>query len=166
LPQKRNSYDASAQIAQHLKAVHFGGNWTSVNLKDTLAGVTWEQAVTKVHTFNTIAVLVYHMNYYIDAVRKVLEGGPLEAKDAYSFDLQPITGAEGWERLQQKTWADAEAFATLVEQLPEERLGELFVKEPYGNYYRNVHGIIEHTHYHLGQIVLIKKLVQPDDDPE
>jgi hypothetical protein len=30
----------------------------------------------------------------------------------------------------------------------------------YGNYYRNLHGIIEHTHYHLGQIVLIKKLLK------
>ena len=25
--------------AKHLRDVHFGGNWTSVNLKDTLAGV-------------------------------------------------------------------------------------------------------------------------------
>jgi hypothetical protein len=29
--------------------------------------------------------------------------------------------------------------------------------EKYGNYYRNIHGIIEHIHYHLGQIVLIEK---------
>ena len=31
--------------------------------------------------------------------------------------------------------------------------------EKYGTYYRNFHGLIEHAHYHLGQIVLIKKLV-------
>lgn len=156
--------NVSAQIAQHLKAVHFGGNWTSVNLKDTLAGVTWEQATAKVHTFNTIAVLVYHVNYYIDAVRKVLEGGPLDAKDAHSFDMPAITDASGWEQLKEKALADAEAFAALIEQLPEERLGDIFVKEPYGNYYRNLHGIVEHTHYHLGQIVLIKRLVQPADN--
>jgi hypothetical protein len=58
-----------------------------------------------------------------------------------------------------ETWVDAENFATLVEQLPENKLGETFTDEKYGNYYRNLHGIIEHAHYHLGQIVLIKKLL-------
>jgi len=33
------------------------------------------------------------------------------------------------------------------------------MEEKYGNYYRNFHGIIEHCHYHLGQIVLIKKML-------
>ncbi|WP_118975830.1 DUF1572 domain-containing protein [Taibaiella koreensis] len=152
--------NTAAQIAKHLRDVHFGGNWTSVNLKDTLTDVTWQEAVMKVHSFNTIAVLVFHINYYISAVRKVLEGGPLEAKDALSFALPPITGPEEWEQLQEKTWADAEAFAILAGRLPDEQLDVLFVKEPYGNYYRNLQGIVEHTHYHLGQIVLIKKIVQ------
>jgi hypothetical protein len=58
-----------------------------------------------------------------------------------------------------KTWEEAENFATLIEQLPESRLWETFTDEKYGHYYRNIHGIIEHTHYHLGQIVLIKKLL-------
>jgi len=29
----------------------------------------------------------------------------------------------------------------------------------YGNYFRNIVGVIEHIHYHLGQIVLIKKIL-------
>ena len=33
----------TAQIAKHFNDVHFGGNWTSVNLKETLADVTWQQ---------------------------------------------------------------------------------------------------------------------------
>jgi hypothetical protein len=33
-----------AQIAKHFRDVHFGGNWTSVNLRDTLNGITWQQA--------------------------------------------------------------------------------------------------------------------------
>jgi len=49
--------------------------------------------------------------------------------------------------------------ADLTEALPESRLQETFADEKYGNYYRNLHGLIEHTHYHLGQIVLIKKLL-------
>jgi len=149
----------SAQIAKHFKDVHFGGNWTSVNLKQTLADVTWRQATTKIYSLNTIATLVFHINYYVSAVLKVLQGGPLDAHDKYSFDLPPIQNQENWEKLLNKMWTEAEDFAILVEQLPEGKLGETFFEEKYGNYYRNLHGIIEHTHYHLGQIVLIKKIL-------
>ena len=149
----------TAQIAKHFRDVHFGGNWTSVNLKETLTDVSWQQATTKIYSLNTIATLVFHINYYVSAVTKVLQGEPLTAHDKYSFDLPPIQNQEDWEKLLNKTWSDAENFAKLIEQLPEAKLGEIFSEEKYGTYYRNIHGIIEHTHYHLGQIVLIKKIL-------
>jgi hypothetical protein len=147
------------QIAKHFRDVHFGGNWTSSNLKEALADVTWQQATTQVSSLNTIAALVYHINYYISAVAGVLQGEPLNAHDKYSFDLPPIHSDEDWKQLLDKMWGDAEIFAGLIEQMPESKLGEVFVDEKYGTYYRNIHGIIEHTHYHLGQIVLIKKML-------
>ena len=128
-----------------------------------MVGVTWQQAVTKVYSFNTIATLVYHTNYYVSAVLKVLQGEPLDAHDKYSFDLPPIKSQEDWEKLLNRTWAEADNFASLVEQLPESKLWEDFSDKKYGNYYRNLHGIIEHTHYHLGQIVLIKKILLQAD---
>lgn len=149
----------SSHLAKHLREVNFGGNWTSVNLKDTLADVTWEQATTEVYSFNTIAALVYHINYYISAVLKVLQCEPLNASDKFSFDHPPILSQEQWLDLLRKTWLEADNFTALVEQLPENRLWENFTDEKYGSYYRNIQGIIEHTHYHLGQIVLIKKII-------
>ena len=147
------------QIARHLREVHFGGNWTASNLKDNLAGITWQQATTQAYSSNSIASLVYHMNYYVSAVLKVLEGGSLDASDKFSFDMPPIKCGEDWERLLDKTWADAEKFASLIEALPEQKLGEAFSDGKYGTYYRNIHGVIEHLHYHLGQISVIKKIV-------
>ena len=149
----------SAQIAKHLRDVHFGGNWTSVNLQQTLADVDWQQATTKVHSFNTIAGLVYHVHYYVGAILNVFKGGPLDAHDKYSFDLPPVQSQKDWEDLLSRVWADAEQLASLVEQFSESRLAENFADEKYGSYYRNLHGLIEHTHYHLGQIVLIKKFL-------
>ena len=147
------------QIAKHFRDVHYGGNWTAVNLQQTLTDVTWQQATTKLHSFNTIAVLVFHINYYVSAMLKVLQGEALNAHDKYSFDLAPINSQQEWEQLLNKLWTDANSFATLVEQLPESRLTENFADEKYGNYFRNLLGVIEHTHYHLGQIVLIKKFL-------
>jgi len=149
----------SKQVAKHITDVHSGGNWTASNLKDTLADITWEQAVTRVYSFNTIAALVFHMNYFIDAALDVLQGKPLEAHDRFSFDHPPVQSPEDWKKLVDKTWEDAEKFAQLVEQLPEPMFWEDFSDEKYGNYYRNIHGIVEHIHYHLGQIVILKKLV-------
>ncbi len=154
----------TVQIAKHFREVYFGGNWTSSNLKEHLEGVTWQQATTQLYTLNTIATLVFHMNYFVEAVLKVLQGAPLEAHDKNSFDLPPVKSQDDWEKLLNKTWADAECLAGLIEQLPEERLWQDFSEKKYGNYYNNLHGIIEHNHYHLGQIVLIRKiLVQVND---
>ena len=149
----------SAQMAKHFREVFFGGNWTSVNLKETLDDVSWQEAVTKIGDLNSIAVLVYHINYYVSAVLKVFEGGPLDASDKYSFDLSPLTNDEEWKALQDRGFAEAEKFANLVEQIPDEKFAQVFEDEKYGTYYRNIHGIIEHTHYHLGQISLIKKML-------
>jgi hypothetical protein len=153
------------QIAQHFRAVHFGGNWTVSNLKEHLADVTWQEAITKVHSFNTIATLAFHTNYYVGIQLQVLQGGPLEGKDIYSFDHPPINSQEDWQKLLDKIWAEAERLAAQIEALPEPRLWEDFGDKKYGNYYRNLHGIIEHTHYHLGQIVLIKKMIREAEQP-
>lgn len=153
----------SAQIAKHVREVHFGGNWTSVNLKETLEGINWQQASTKVASFNTIATLTYHMNYFVSAVANVLAGEPLDAKDAYSFDHPPLHSQQDWEAMLDKTWTDAGRFAALIEQLPESRLWEDFTDKKYGTYYSNIQGIIEHIHYHLGQVVLIKKILQEEE---
>lgn len=149
-----------AQIAKHFREVHTGGNWTFVNLKDTIKDITWQQATTPIHGCNTIATLVYHVNYYVHEVLKVLRGNVLEASDKYSFSAPAIESQAEWEALCAQALADAEAFAELVEQIPDEQLDTIFVHEKYGTWYRNLHGIIEHTHYHLGQISLLKKMVQ------
>lgn len=149
----------TGQIAAHFREVHFGGNWTSVHFKQTLADVDWKLAVQKRTGYNTIAVLVYHTHYYIREVLKVLQGEPLQASDKESFNCPEIRSREDWIALQDKVWADAEAFASLVEQLPDAQLTAPFANGNYGNYYRNLHGILEHCHYHLGQIVILKKML-------
>lgn len=148
------------QIAQQFRAVHTGGNWTSVNLQDVLADVTFQEATTPVGNLHTIAVLTFHVNYYVSAVLKVLRGAPLQASDKFSFDLPPLNTEADWRQLVSKTLEEATAFAEEIEKLPEERLMEVFEDEKYGNYYRNITGIIEHTHYHLGQMSIIKKVLR------
>lgn len=149
----------SQHLAKNLRDVYFGGNWTASDLKTQLNDVTWQQATTQVFGLNTIATLVFHLNYYVKEVTKVLQGQPLTASDKFAFTHPPIQNREDWERQRDSIWADAEAFAQLIEQLPDEKLLQDFADPKYGTYYRNLAGIIEHIHYHLGQIAVVKKIV-------
>lgn len=148
-----------AHSAKHFRDVHFGGNWTVSSLKEVLQNVTWQQATTKIQSLNTIAALVFHINYFTEALIRVLENEPINAHDKYSFDHPPISSQEDWDKMLQKVWDDAETAAQLIEKLPESKFEEVFGEEKYGTYFRNIHGIIEHTHYHLGQVALVKKLL-------
>ena len=152
------------QIAKHLRDVHFGGNWTGVNLKDKLAGMTWQQATTRVGSLHPIATQVFHMNYFVSATIAVLQGRPLDAPDALSFDCPTISSEADWERLLSKTWSEAEELASLIKRLPDEQLEKDFVASQYGTYYRCLQGPIEHCHYHLGQIAAIRAMQQNDTD--
>jgi hypothetical protein len=149
----------SKQAAKHLREVFFGGNWTSVNVRDTLQAVTWEHSIRTVYSLNSISKLTYHIGYYVTAILKVMKGGPLDAHDKFSFDLPPLQDEEDWQKLVHKTLTEAEELIQLIERLPEDKLADFFVEEKYGTYYRNFHGLVEHTHYHLGQISLLKKIL-------
>lgn len=150
-----------SQLAKRFREVLLDGVWiANTNFKDQLSDVTWQQAVTKIDSLNTIAMLTFHIDYYIAGIVNVFEGGDLEIKDKFSFDIPSIESQQQWEALLSKLWTDSERFAALLEQMPDSQLDEVFVDEKYGTYRRNIDGMIEHCYYHLGQITLIKKLLK------
>jgi hypothetical protein len=44
-------------------------------------------------------MLTFHIDYYIAGIVNVFEGGDLEIKDKFSFDLPSIESQEQWESL-------------------------------------------------------------------
>lgn len=149
-----------SQLAKRFREVVLDGKWiANTNFKDQLSDVTWQQANTKIANLNTIAMLTFHIDYYIAGILNVFEGGELEIKDKFSFDLPPIESQNQWETLLNKLWNDSEKFAILLEKIPDSQLNEVFADEKYNTYLRNIDGMIEHCYYHLGQITLIKKII-------
>ncbi|MFK8057658.1 MAG: DinB family protein [Saprospiraceae bacterium] len=148
------------QLAKNTRGVYFGGNWTAVNLKDTLADVTLQQAIQKIEGMNSILSLAYHIGYFTSGTNDVLRGGPLEIRDKFSFDHPAIDTETAWRAFVDHTLAEGEVFASLLEKLPEGQLLEDFTDSKYGTYQTNLLGTIEHVHYHLGQIVVLKRLIQ------
>ncbi|MFC5046135.1 DUF1572 domain-containing protein [Aquimarina hainanensis] len=150
----------SEYLANRLREVLTDGKWvTGTNFKEQILNIDWKDAIETVYDLNSIAKLTFHIHYYIDGVTKVLQGGPLEIRDAFSFDAPPITSEEDWNKLTHRFCTDAEKLISIVGEMTEDKLSECFVYEKYGTYKRNIDVMIEHTNYHLGQILIIKKLI-------
>ena len=147
-------------IANRLREVLLNGKWiANTNFKEQILSVNWEQAIQKVENLNTIALLTFHINYYLAGLLNVFAGGKLEIKDKYSFDLPEIKSEKDWNKLVNDFLNNSEMFAKQVEQLDESILEQPFVDKKYGSYLRNIEGVIEHSYYHLGQVSLIKKMI-------
>ena len=149
----------SKQIANYVRYIYFGKNWTNSNIKEKLEDVDWMQAITIVNSYNTTAMLVFYTSYYLIGIMNILKGGTLDIRDRFSYELSPIKSAEDWQELKNKSFDEAEEYARLIEEMPDDKFWENFVKEEYGNYYRNIHGSIEHLYYNFGQIILIEQSI-------
>jgi hypothetical protein len=148
------------QIAKQSRDLYFGGNWTVSDLRQHLSDVNIEEALAKVHCLNTIATLTFHIHYFINVAVKYLKREKQDANDNHSFKHPPFETHHDWKQFVALVLSEGEQLARLIEEIPDERLNEVFMKETYGNYFRNLLGLIEHSHYHLGQIILIKKLLR------
>ena len=148
----------SKQLATNLQQVYFGGNWTEVNLKDTLSDVSWENAIKKTDGFNSILALTFHIHYFTKVQLNVLEHGILDGKDSESYNHPNISSQTEWEAFKQDIWEDAQRYVGLIEVCSDTLLNEAFTDDKYGTYLSNILDLLEHTHYHLGQISLIKKM--------
>ncbi len=147
----------SILLSQKIRDLFIKGKWiANTNYKDCLESITWRKAIIK-HPNNSIAELAQHVHYYLVGVMDVLNGKPLTIKDKYSFDFEEFKSKKEWDNFLTLLWKDVEAFALLVEQMTDEKLKTTFEKDEYGSTQRNIYAIVEHSYYHLGQIVLIKK---------
>ncbi|WP_412560520.1 DUF1572 domain-containing protein [Winogradskyella sp. MIT101101] len=149
----------TALLANNLHQVYFGGNWTASNLKDQLEDITLEMATKPIKGLNTILALSFHIHYYLKGTMAVLKGGDLTIRDKYSFDHPNLKTEDEWQTFKNTMWEEAKEFISLIEKLDDHTLETFLAEEKYGTYFRNLVGIIEHTHYHLGQIAIVKKLV-------
>ena len=83
----------------------------------------------------------------------------LEIRDKFSFDISQINSEADWNKLVTDFLDNSEKFANKIEKMNDRIFDQPFIDEKYGNYLRNIEGVIEHSYYHLGQISLIKKMI-------
>lgn len=155
-PISRNQF-----LSGRLREVLLDGKWiANTNFREQIETIDWQMAVTKLGNRNSIAALTFHINYYLDGLLSAFQAGRLEIRDTYSFDLPPITEESDWKELVSTFVLNAEKFVETVEQMPDALFDAAFIDARYGSYLRNIEGVIEHSYYHLGQVSLIRKMLE------
>jgi hypothetical protein len=149
-------------IAQHLLEVHEGNNWTEVDLSSTLKDISLKEATmrTKAST-NSIASLLYHLTFWNRVIVKRINGIVVADTENNGFSGPELQDEEDWLRLKADNIASAHELANAIRSVNVAAL-ELPILPEHASAYRNLQGSVEHVHYHLGQIVILKQLVRAE----
>jgi uncharacterized damage-inducible protein DinB len=146
-------------LSNRFKEVMLNGTWVAnTNFTLALSNSPLSLALYKLNESNSVGTLAQHIHYYIKGLLQVFEGGALTIKDIHSFDFATIRVQEQWDEFIALFFKDCVQFATYVAEMTNEKIESDFIRPEYGNYARNIEAMIEHAYYHLGQIVLLKKL--------
>jgi|SRR5205809_625301 len=146
-------------IADHIKQVYEGDNWTDVNITDTIKDISCQQAQQKTEASpNTIASLLHHLYFWNGMMLQRLKGYNPAVPAINGYDVAELKNDNDWDELKEQTHQSFIQLADAVKNFPEEKLYELSPTGKSSNY-KNFQGIAEHAHYHLGQIVILKKLI-------
>ncbi len=150
----------SQVIASHVMEAYFGNSWSDVCVRDIVKDIQYDEAITiSAASPNTIAALLYHIMFYNKAICQRLRGEEPQIGEANGFDLPPLKSESDWKQLVSDAMEAAEKLADAIRNFPQEKL---FDEKPEGKgtYYKKFHGVIEHNYYHLGQIMILKKLIR------
>ncbi len=151
---------ATELIAQHLLEVHEGNNWTDMNLTDVLKDITAQEAATVTPaSANTIEALLNHITYWNRVMVQRIIGVKVEVPLSNGFDTKlPLTNAD-WQHAIAENMVSAYELAEAIKTVDGTKLEKPIIAD-YSSTYKNLQGTVEHVHYHLGQIVMLKNLVR------
>jgi uncharacterized damage-inducible protein DinB len=149
----------TALIAQNLHHVYYGDNWTDVSIADTLNKISYQQAIQKTNASdNTIAALVNHLWFWNTIILQRMNGKNPSVPAQNGMDVPAISNEQQWHELVVKLKSSFDELIDAVRNFPADKLDDL-VKDRTTSIGFNLLGIVEHAHYHLGQIIVLKNLV-------
>jgi uncharacterized damage-inducible protein DinB len=139
---------------------HYDGSpWLDVSIADQVDSVSHAMAKKKIGNCNSIWQLVYHMMHWRLQNMKRISGKIAPAPDHnFIVDIQD-TSAQAWEQLRVDFSKTHEDFVQFLSQYDEGDYDKIYT--PNGHtYYEHIQGILIHDAYHLGQIVLLIKMLE------
>jgi uncharacterized damage-inducible protein DinB len=146
------------RIADQLKRAHEGGAWHGPAVDELLKGVTAEQAAARhVEGAHSILEMVAHIEAWERAILRRLGGDAAQIYQTEEDWSSPSeASAEGWAAARRKLSETYVALREAVLKLDDAELDEPILPNM-STRYASLHGAIQHTLYHAGQIALVRK---------
>ena len=147
-------------IAAHIRKVYEGSNWTEVSIAGAISNISFQQArQLTAASPNTIASILHHLSYWNEIMRQRMQNNNPEITADNGFYIEALKNEDDWQALKQEAHQSFIQLADAVLHFPDELLDTTYTTGK-STYYKNLQGIAEHAHYHLGQMVIIKNLLQ------
>jgi|SRR4030095_983483 len=150
----------SIKYIKKLSGDHFNGTpWLDVTILGTLKGITAEQAAEKFGGLNSIWQIVNHMRLWREALLARLMDNPVKQPDDNFISELTNTSAKAWAETIKDFERSQENIISFLESSKDNMLEKVSPASGY-SYFELAMSIMLHDTYHLGQIVLLTKLIK------
>lgn len=146
------------RIADQLRRAHEGGAWHGPSVNELLDGVTAEHAAARpLAGAHSVWELVAHIEAWERAILRRLGGDSAAIYDTpEDWPSVESVSEDAWRGAQSRLAETYAALHAAVLELDDEKLDEPILPNM-STRYVSLHGAVQHTLYHAGQIALVKR---------
>ena len=145
------------RIADQLKRAFVGEAWHGPAVVEILEGVTAQQAVSHpIAGGHSIWELVLHITAWSNAALRRLQGDRAQVTDAENFPAITDSSERAWEQAKESIMQAHGELRSAILILDDSRLDRPIL-EGMSSIYVTLHGVIQHSLYHAGQIAILTK---------
>ena len=152
------------RIQNQFQRAFDGEAWHGPAVLSLLDGVTAEQAAAHpIPGAHSIWELTLHIAAWEDACRRRLEGDPAQLSDDEDFPSITDTSAAAWENAKQRLLDVHNRLLDTLTGIDDSRLDQPIIKSTettFSTAYVTLHGGVQHSLYHAGQIAILKKAIE------
>ena len=145
----------TGRIADQLRRLYDGPSWLGPTATEIIQDI--DEAAARRRTLahaHTIWELVLHIAAWLRIARDRLTATELrDVGEAENWP--PMEGS--WEEAKSSLETEVHALGQAILNFPEKRLEEQAPAPEAQTFYQLLHGVIQHSAYHAGQIALLKK---------
>lgn len=147
------------RIAEQLNRAITGPAWHGPAILELLAGVTAEQAAARpAGDTHSIWELTLHIAAWLRAGRSRLGGERAQLTDAEDWPAVTKIDEQGWGEVVNSIREAHEELRAAISDFEDSRLDQPILAGMSSSYV-TLHGVIQHSLYHAGQIAVLKKRV-------
>jgi uncharacterized damage-inducible protein DinB len=150
------------RIVDQLNRAFAGEAWHGPAVMSILDGITAQQAAARAfHGAHSIWEIVLHIAAWERACRSRLGGDRAELSGAEDWPKVTDVNERAWEQAKEALRQAHEELCNAVSEMDESRLDQPIL-EGMSSVYVTLHGVIQHSLYHAGQIAILKKASSED----